>query len=303
MTDYSSVYVAKVVEVISDDCLGLAPAYYSEKKLDVENWFIISDIRRIVHNDFEHVRDHILGNFTTPNFGDHHYAIYGNKYVYPLVVEMDKTVDYFETENDDFKFFTEIYKSEKSLEMKKNLIDYRFGEDVFYALHPNTQDAIISAEIEYEENKNDPLYDFTSVVIKFSKAFEKEIYLFMRELFLLLIKQDKYLRDIEYSVQGRDFRLSDHKNYKPNIGTNNYLIKNYDIKNAINKHVGNATLRHFIFVSIPKSIQGIQSIRNESVHGESASLAEAVKVRKSLVGIGENGVLSDLIIHKKTLLN
>ncbi len=52
-TDYASVYVAKVIEVSSDDRSDLAPSYYKEKNLDVERWFVISDIRRIVHNDFE----------------------------------------------------------------------------------------------------------------------------------------------------------------------------------------------------------------------------------------------------------
>ena len=227
LTDYSSVYVAKVVEVLSDGCLNMAPAYYKEKGLDVENWFVISDIRRIFHNDFEQVRDNILGNLTTPNFDDHHYAIYGNKYVYPLVVNMDNPIDFFEIDNEDFRYFTEIYKSEKSLATKRLLIDYRFGETVFYALHPNTQDALISAEIEFHENREDPLYDFSAVVIKLSKAFEKEIYLFMRELFIKLICFDNRLKDIEYSVQGRDFKLKDHQYNKPNIGTNTYHIKKY----------------------------------------------------------------------------
>ncbi|MGJ0340724.1 hypothetical protein [Aliarcobacter cryaerophilus] len=50
---------------------------------------------------------------------------------------------------------------------------------------------IISAEIEFEDNKSDLTYDFTSVVIKYSKTMEKEIYLFMKELFKVLIKNSK----------------------------------------------------------------------------------------------------------------
>ncbi len=295
LTDYSSVYVAKVIEVVSIGCQDIAPAYYRYKDLDVENWFVISDIRRIVHDDFEQVRDRILGNFTTPNFGDHHYAVYGNSYVYPLVVEMDNEVDYFETDNDEFRYFTEIFKSEKRLETKQALIDYRFGKEVFYSLHPNTQDALISAEIEFLENKDDPLYDFTAIVIHLSKAFEKEIYLFMRSLFIKLIEWDERLGDIEYSVQGRNYRLSDYKNHKPNLGTNKFLLNNQYIKKAINDHIKDFLLRYFIFATISKTINAVQPVRNEAAHGETTSLRECVALRSRIVGIGESGVLCELI--------
>jgi len=301
LTDYSSVYVAKVIEVLSDNCLNMAPPYYEEKNLDVENWFIISDMRRIVHNDFEQVRDNILSNFTTPNFDDHHYAIYGNTYVYPLVVNMENSIDYFENDNEDFRYFTEIFKNEKSLKTKGSLIDYRFGEKTFYALHPNTQDALVSAEIEFHENKLDPLYDFSAVIIKYSKAFEKELYLFMRELFTKLITLNPSLENVPYTVQGRGFKLSDYLKYKPNMGTNNFLLKNNEVKRSVNEHLAVGVLRYFIFSEIPKAIYLVQSIRNESVHGEAASLENCVAMRKTVVGIGINGIISDLIINKGNL--
>ena len=295
LTDYSSVYVAKVIGVINDDCFDIAPAYYKKKNLDVENWFVISDIRRVVHNDFEQVRDKILGNVTTPNFGGHHYAIYGNSYVYPLVIEMDSEVDYFENENDEFRYFTEIFKSEKRLEVKKALIDYRFGEEIFYALHPNTQDALISAEIEFQENRDDSLYDFSSVVLKLSKAFEKEIYLFLRKLFMELIKKDKRLGDIEYSVQGLKYKLSDYRNNKPNLGTNKFLLNNQYVKSAIKEYSKDFLLQYFIFVTIPKILNTVQPLRNEAAHGEATSIKECVDLREKVIGIGESGILCELI--------
>ena len=35
LTDYSSMYVARVVEVISDDCYDMAPSYCKNKDLDI----------------------------------------------------------------------------------------------------------------------------------------------------------------------------------------------------------------------------------------------------------------------------
>ena len=52
ITDYASLYVAKVVKITHDDCAMLAPSYYKEKDLKVDSWFIITDMREIYRNDF-----------------------------------------------------------------------------------------------------------------------------------------------------------------------------------------------------------------------------------------------------------
>jgi len=301
LTDYASVYVAKVIEVTERDCTDIAPSYYKEKNLDVEKWFVISDIRQVVHNDFVRVRDGVLGNFTTPNFGNHHYAIYGNSYVYPLVVEMDEPVDYFEDEDDAFRYFTEIFKSPKRLEIKQALINYRFGADVFYAFHPNTQDALISAEIEYTENRDDPLYDFTSVIIKLSKSFEKELYLFLRKLFIYLIDKESELAQLAYTVQGLNFTLSDYRYKKPNLGTNKYLLKHKAVRNSIQEHIDSFSTKYFILSILPKAISVVQPVRNEAAHGESMGFDLCTHIRSQIVGIGESGVLCDLVGFGKVL--
>jgi hypothetical protein len=301
LTDYSSMYVARVIGVTSEDCYSIAPSYYRDKNLEVEHWFVINDIRRIAHKDFELVRDTILPNLTTPHFGNHRYAIYGNQYVYPMQVEMINAIDYFSyEESSHYRYFTDIFKSESYHEMKKRLVDYRFGE-LFYALHPNSQDAIVSAEIEYAENSEDSLYDYSSVVVKFSKALELEIYLFLRQVFKHLMLKQSTLQDIAYSVQSRNFTLKDYMTEKPNLGTNKFLLKNELVQEAINSHIQSSPLRFFLFSRVGKSINAIQEIRNEAAHGQSTAQKECQKVRNSVLGIGENGTLCDLLIHTKIL--
>ena len=146
LTDYSSIYVAKVVAVSNDDLYDLAPAYYKEKNLEVENWYVISDICEIVRNDFQKTRDEILANFTTTNFDNHTYAVYGNSYVYPLIVDMKYKTDYFDCDNKDFKYYPDVFKSEKFLAIKQNIIDFSFGSKHIFHLHPNSLNNIISSE-------------------------------------------------------------------------------------------------------------------------------------------------------------
>jgi len=112
LTDYSNLFVAKVVAVTDEDMSEIAPEYYKEKRLDVEKWFIISDIRELVRNDFECVRDDYLANFTVSG---HTYAVYGNAYVYPLIIKIKQETLYFE---DEGKFYPDVYKSAEFLEIK-----------------------------------------------------------------------------------------------------------------------------------------------------------------------------------------
>ncbi len=74
LTDYANLFAAKVIKVSKDIDEDLIPSYYKEKNLEVEDFFIISDLSR---EDFSLLRDQFLANFIVPN--NHTYAIYRNK--------------------------------------------------------------------------------------------------------------------------------------------------------------------------------------------------------------------------------
>jgi hypothetical protein len=89
LTDYSSIYVAKVIKITKNNLSNLAPDYY--KKYEVEAWFLIDDIYEIIRNNFEAVRDKVLANFTTPNYGNHTFTLYGNCLLYTSPSPRDRT--------------------------------------------------------------------------------------------------------------------------------------------------------------------------------------------------------------------
>jgi hypothetical protein len=282
------------VKVSTKDLSAKTPEYY--KNYDVEAWFLIDDMYEIIRDDFESVRDKILANFTTPNYGNHTFALYGNSYVYPLIVEQKNEIDYFLDVED--KLYKNIYKSEEYLKYKNILQEYVFN-DLIYAMHPRSLDNIISAEIEYQHYKKDLTYDFNSIVIKYSKVIELEIYLFLKELFSLIYEE---IKDISYTLQGIDFTMNDFFSHKPNLGTMRKLLKTPKIKSAIyQKFESNRNLTYFLFSRLIKFISGFQYLRNESVHGKSASLEEVVNIRKQLLGIKTFSILADLLNHKYTV--
>jgi hypothetical protein len=301
LTDYSDLYVARVVEITREDRSRIAPAYYRQKELEVERWFVLSDIRQLVRKDFELLRDRYLARMTTPNFGGHHYAIYGNSYVYPLVVESEEPLDYFDYDDEESRCFPLIYKSEARQAIRRRLIDYRFGAELFNRLHPNTQDALISAEMEWEENRADPLYDYSAVIIKYSKAFERELWLFGRRLFASLIERDPRLRSTDYRVQGVHYTLSDYRLFKPNVGTTKYLLKLEQIQHAVAKEIQDPLLKIYLRYLLPLQIDTLQKLRNEAVHGEAANFEACTEFRSKVLGIGENGVICDLLGYAEAI--
>ena len=300
LTDYSSMYVAKVIAVSKDDLYDLAPAYYKEKNLEVETWYIISDICEIVKNDFEKTRDEILSNFTTTNFGNHTYAVYGNSYVYPLIVDMKYKIDYFDCEDEEFRFYPDIFKSQKFLAIKQNLIDYTFGSKYIYNLHPNSLSNIISSEIELQEHKLDNTYDFSSIVIKYSKTLEQEIYIFIKTLFKFLIDRNQNIQNISYCIQGRDYTVKDIFTNKPNFGTYKFILKEDIVKTVMENNLDKVLL-FFIQKKLVAYINFIQEIRNETVHGRPATLNEANSVRAKILGVAQESILIELIKNKKMI--
>ena len=301
LTDYSSIYVAKVVQVTSFDKSSIAPSYYKDKNLNIEKWFIIKDMREIVSDDFEAVRDGILTNFTTPNYGDHSYALYGNNYSYPLIIEQKTVTNYFDNDNTDFRYYTNMFKSKQYMNIKNNMIQYTFGDKWINFFHPNSLDNIISAEIEYQENCNNPLYDYTSVIIKYSKTMEQELYIFLKKLLIYLISKNSSIQNISYSVQNNQYILSDIFTNKPNLGTMKFILNNKIIKETINNFLNNFNLKIFLKNDFTYYITKLQSIRNESVHGKAPDLTDVQELRKDILGLSKKSMVSELVKNRVTI--
>ncbi|GAA7462710.1 hypothetical protein HpBHB14_01740 [Helicobacter pylori] len=288
LTDYANLFVAKVVRVSRDD-ESLIPSYYKEKNLEVEDFFIISDLRELVREDFSLLRDQFLANFIAPN--NHTYAIYGNNYAYPLPVRLKKERSYF---LGDEKHYLSVYKSKEYLMMQENFMRFVFGKRLFYLLHPDSINNIIHAELELLQSENDLLNDFTSIIIKYSKTLEHEIYLFAKKILLKACAKDPSLYDLDYKVQGKSLILEDFFTQKPNLGSVKFLLIHEKIQCYLEEN-----LNRFINYPFSKSLTLIQKIRNEAVHKKALGLHEVEKLRNEILGIESVSLLKGILTHKK----
>jgi len=303
LTDFSNAYVC-YIEKIVESLDGIEyPSYYDN--YEVEYWFVINDIREIARNNFTYIRDRFLANFTTPHYGNHTYALYGNRYVYPLIVEQKKRIDYFVEYSQGKRHYNTLFKSAQNITTASNLINYVFGEENFYLFHPDTIESLLQAEVEYENNKENLTYDFSSIVVNYGKVFELESHAFLSELFTLLIDKNNALKSITYQAQNKTLTLADYHRDFPSVGTNKFLLSQNQIFDAYTTYFNDrkkyALLLNFLKFEFKESISIIQTIRNSASHRGSTDKFECQKVRDVLLGIGQSSTLNTMLSCKKLL--
>lgn len=296
LTDYASLYVAKVVAIAPNAPDELVPSYYKRKKLNVEGYFFINDLREIVRDDFVRVRDKHLANFTTPEYENHTYALYGNTYVYPLLVEQKEEVCYFEGNE---RHFLQLFKSAEFLRQKQTLIDYTFGERYLYAMHPDSFDNLIYAELEFHACKGDKLFDFSAVALRYAKCFEQECYMLVKKLISVLAQKDERILNLTFMQANKSVEVRALLENKAMLGAYGHIVDNL-LKNHIKTHLSEEFAN--FCKKFVKQIAFIQSVRNPAAHSECTTLAQISDVRSRLVGVAMPSTLLAMIKARTELL-
>ena len=282
----------------------------------MELWFVISDMRELVREDFTSVRDNFLANFITLH-NNRTFAIYGNDYTYPLFISLKSQQDYF-TQGPHYH---NMFKTNEQIQIRQHLIDYIFGSKLANALLPDTMENLINAEIEYLANRENPLYDCTGIVLLYAKSMEQEIMRFYRTLFATLVEFESTLTEVEsplaaitYSVHEVESSVQEwlegRAKSTPALGTTKHLRKcaqqvleqwkydkAYKLDSSLNKH----DISYFAGIKLGSFINTLQTIRNPAAHASSPSLAQASTLRERILGIGRESVLITLLLALSAL--
>ena len=107
------------------------------------------------------------------------------------------------------------------------------------------------------------------------------------------------LTDRLHDLQGRDFVFRDYLRQKPNMGTNKYLLSQYDIKTAYKEVYSDwhkyTSLLNLLNYELKNAIFIIQKVRNRAAHEGAISKKECDEVRGVLIGVGQSGVMSEIL--------
>lgn len=316
LSDYANLYVCKVTSIAKEQP-AKSPAYYEQKQLDVELWFLITDMRELVREDFTSVRDNFLANFITLH-NNRTFAIYGNDYTYPLFITLKSKHYYFEQ---DDPHYHNMFKTPEQIQIRQHLIDYTFGSKLANALLPDSMESLINAEIEYLANRENPLYDCTGIVLLYAKSMEQEIIRFYRALFGILVEYESTLADVEsplaeitYSVHEIESSVQEwlegRAKSTPALGTTKHLRKcaqqvleqwKYDKAYKLDSSLSKHDISYFAGIKLGSFINTLQAIRNPAAHASSPSLTQASTLRERILGIGQESVLITLLLALSAL--
>jgi hypothetical protein len=302
LTDYSSLYVADLARVTVDDVRAKGetaiPGYY--RKLECDLWFQLWDIRRLVAEDTRAVVQE-LRRLKNLRYHDQPVSLFGGIVELPLIVRRETEVNWF----GDREALTEgrlwaerdaEFRSEAG-RISSDLRDNLFGAPIWNLMEPATRTFLASAEAVVRARREDPVFDFGLPAVEYAKAMETEV---NSVVFPLLRRalQDRPVQERLVRVDGRELDLGRPVSHQT-LGVLRRLLLDEPL---VKKAISSVTSAHATYFTdkykLPRQLEKVQVLRNPAAHSGAVSREELLKLRDELLGIGQMGMLVDLVVRK-----
>ncbi|HRQ77612.1 MAG TPA: hypothetical protein PLY94_03360 [Gemmatimonadaceae bacterium] len=291
LTDYRSLYVAQVGEVTQRDVLAddptAVPRYYAESGRNADCWFLLWDLRRLVHDDTPSVVRE-LGRLRNTRYHDRPVSIYGGMVDLPLIVTREDASRWFDPETRERmigeRFWAE-YDAERTgaAAMQRELRENRFGNAAWEALDPAARAFIASAEEVFRRHRDDPSFRLNGVVLDFANAVEVQVNLLFRQAMYMSPEAMRFA-----NVEHRRLDLS--KDGPLSLGALARLIGEDEARNGhLRKRLG-----EWFAASLPALLRELTELRNAAAHGGTVSRDAVARLRNALMGVGSVGQLLQL---------
>jgi len=300
LTDYTSLYVADLAHITDADIRAegerAIPAYYQKQELEVEIWFQIWDIRRLVADDTKGVIEE-LGKLRNVRYHDRPVSLYGGMVELPLIVETDHDPEWFGnraalTEGRLWAERDAEYRHEIA-RLGRDLRDNLLSRYVWSRLEPATRTFLASAEAVLRARRDDPTFDFSGPAVEYAKALETEVNATLRGL---LRRGLDAVPAHEARVRVNDREVDLRRMPHLTLGQlRRLLVSEPVVKKALQvtvpPHAGWFTDEH----QLPKHLEAFRTVRNPAAHEKRVDREKALAVRRDLMGIGVMGVLAELV--------
>ena len=296
LTDYRSLYVAHLLEVTDDDVPAESlderenmPDYYINKEVDF--WFRLGDIRRLVANDTPAVIAQ-LARLRNLRYHDRPVSLYGGFVDLPLIVRaIDEPAWFSDTaallDGPWWVEYEAAFRGETE-RMVQELRDNLLGTAVWSQLEPTSRSFLASAEAVFRARRNDPQFDFSGPVLEYVKAVETEL---NHLIFPALGRVLKGRPPAQREIRVREGRL-DLGGRVPHqsLGTLKLLLeKEETVRRNLEQAVGLEA--RWLLGELPSRIAPLADRRNPGAHSEVIARDEAVRIRGDVLGIGQEGLL------------
>jgi len=304
LTDYRSLYVAQLAEVTTDDVLEEegeaehAPSYY--RSLQIDFWFRLFDLRRLVAEDTPAVIDE-LQRLRNTRYHDRPVSIYGGMVELPLIVTRDDGARWFADR--DLLTSGRLW-AERDAEMRadtqrlaRELPDNLFGREVWERFETATRTFLASAEAVYRARRDDPAFDFSGPAVEYGKAVETELNAI---LFPALARRLATAAPAEREViaDGRRLDLGCRVPHQ-SLGTIVHLLEKEPLVHRTLGQVFAAADAGWLRSTAPNELRGVVELRNPAAHSEAITRERAGRVRELVMGVGCEGLLVRLARIKR----
>ena len=304
LTDHRSLYVARLVEVTDDPVLEETPGelshmpdYYQDH--DVDFWFRLWDLRRLVHNDTPAVVEE-LKELKNVRYHDRPVSLYGGLVDLPLLVHREDGVGWF----DDMELLTggrrwaerDATLRGETDRMARELRDNLLGERVWNALEPATRTFLASAEAVFRSRRDDPNFDFSGPAVEYAKAVETELNaLIFGALRKGLDGQPEPDRQVR--LNGRPVDASGRVAHQSLGALLKLLEHDGNARTGLKRALGNDA--KWLIDELPYQLRPIREMRNPAAHDAAAKRDRVSHQRGRILGIGGEGLLVRVVKTKR----
>jgi hypothetical protein len=292
LTDYRSLYVADVIEIVQGDLPAdeaeHAPAYYAAERLACDFWFRLADIRRLVANDLPGVIAE-LRQLRNTGYADRPVSLYGGMVDLPLIVTrpdgrrffVDRESRIGDTLWAEFDATHASAVAALDRELRFNLM----GEAAWSALELDARAFVATAEKLYREHRDDPSFDFAPIVMGLAKAMETQVNATLTTVLPLIEPRDRLA-----NLDGRTVDLLDVRAL-----TLGQLARAIGGERALNAALTSALEHGAWFTgSLPAVLDDLAGVRNAAAHSQRIERRVAARWRDRLLGVGCTGDLVEL---------
>ncbi len=295
LTDYRSLYVAHLAEVVAADVredpgeAAAIPAYYRQPGIHCDCWFRLWDIRRLVSDDTTAVATE-LAKLRNTRYNDRPVSLYGGMVDLPLLVTRADDTRWFDPDTraryTGGRFWAEHDAEQGGIgEMQRELRENRFGSTAWAALDPAARSFIASAEVSFRRHRADPAFDLGPIVVALANAVEVQANVVLHAA---LRDAPEPLR--RENIEGRTVDLS-----RDGPFTLGQLARIIGGEKARVDHL-RARLEHggWFVESLPPILVDLADRRNPAAHGGTLDREGAMHLRDRLIGVGTLGDLLQL---------
>jgi hypothetical protein len=294
LTDYRSLYVAEVGEihfdVLDESEADHVPQYYAASRLECDFWFKLWDIRRLVADDTVATIME-LQNLRNIHYHDQPVSLYGGIVDLPLIVTRADATSFFDDAELDAIGDAALWAEFDSmhgagmLSVERALRDDLLGAATWSSLGHSTRTFIASGEKVYREHRDDPAFDFATVLGAFSKAIEVQLARVLPPILRTLPRERRLM-----NIDGRTVDLAERRSFGLAEAVK-LLTEDGERARAIASAAHNGA---WLTGQFPAILDAFRDVRNPGTHSARIDRRTATRWRDQMLGVGSVGHLVEL---------